>query len=265
MSHHRITQVVFGIAIFSGSATASADAGRLTSFSGWEVGAQVSGYKYEEPGLMKETGSKLGIAGRYTAVFSGGMFLSVGARLASGRNTYEGSGTMSGVPDFLWEGRILGGRDFVFSAFALAPYVGLGYRGLYNDMRGITSTGAAGYRRLSQYLYLPLGMTHRVAVANASRMASTLEYDLFLRGRQTSYLSDTGFGIADLNNTQRGGHGLKASMAYETQRWSFGVFADYWKITQSDPAYVFVGNRLLVGWEPENHTLELGVFTKYHF
>jgi hypothetical protein len=45
------------------------------------------------------------------------------------------------------------------------PYAGLGFRYLYNDLRGTSSTGAIGYRRESHYFYVPLGVTLRVPLA----------------------------------------------------------------------------------------------------
>jgi hypothetical protein len=238
------------------------------TFAGWELSGQYSHYRYAEPDKMYEKGNKIGLAVKYTDLLQDDKFLSAGIRLATGKNTYVGSGTLYGIPDTLLEWRIVEGDDFVFDEFSLSPYAGLGYRVLYNDTRGVTSTGARGYRRLSQYLYIPIGLTHRIALDdNPSRIATTLEYDLFLSGRQRSYLSDTGLGYPDMSNDQRGGHGLKASIAYEVPHWSFGVFADYWKITMSDPAYFYGGGGtiLFAGWEPDNNTHESGIFVKYRF
>jgi hypothetical protein len=238
------------------------------TFEGWELSGQYSHYRYEEPGKMYETGNKIGLAVKYTVLLQDDQFLATGFRVATGENTYVGSGTLHGMPDTLLEWRIVEGEDYVFHEFSLSPYAGLGYRILYNDARGVTSTGARGYRRLSQYLYMPIGLIHRIALDDdPSRIATTLEYDLFLSGKQRSYLSDTGLGYPDMSNDQRGGHGLKASIAYEVPHWSLGIFADYWKITTSDPAFINSGSGaiLFVGWEPDNNTHEAGIFAKYRF
>ena len=106
----------------------------------------------------------------------------------------EGSGTASGQETNLWEVRALGGRDFAFEYFTLSPYAGLGFRELYNDARGETSTGAEGYRRLNQMVYLPIGVNPRFRVTDETRIAMKIEYDATLFGVQESRLSDAGAG-----------------------------------------------------------------------
>ncbi len=66
---------------------------------------------------------------------------------------------------------------------SLSPYAGLGYRYLYNDLRGTTSTGEAGYRRYSQYFYVPLGLSSRFNVSGKWSVSPTIEYDYFITGR----------------------------------------------------------------------------------
>ena len=45
-------------------------------------------------------------------------------------------------------------------------YLGVGYRLHYNDLRGYTTKGNIGYRRLNQRLYLPLGIQLQTQSAN---------------------------------------------------------------------------------------------------
>jgi hypothetical protein len=148
----------------------------------------------------------------------------------------------------------------------LAAYTGFGYRFLFNDGRGITTTGNWGYRRASNYLYLPIGLIHRSALNDQARLVSTLEYDYLLFGKQISKLSDGGQGDSDLINTQRRGYGLKLSVMYEKDNWSVGPYLHYWNIDRSNwvPEYKnglpkFDPNGFqLGGVEPKNNTIESG-------
>ena len=68
-------------------------------------------------------------------------------------------------PDWIFETRAVVGKDYLpRSGISLSPFAGLGYRYLYNDLRGTTSTGAVGYQRYSQFLYAPVGLTSRFPV-----------------------------------------------------------------------------------------------------
>ncbi len=267
MSSERVRGALVGVAIVVAANAAFADDFRLKTLGGFELGALWSSYKYEEPGIMNEKGHKLGLSGAYTTLLEDNAFLIASLRYATGKNTYTGSGTLDRAPDTMWEARFLSGKDYVNGDYALAPYLGLGYRTLHNDLRGTTTTGAVGYRRKSEYLYLPIGITHRIAVAPSGiqRIATNLEYDYFIRGRQTSTLSDTGLPLPEVVDYQKGGHGLKASVAYEMEHASFGLYADYWKATTSPATYFVVGQSLFFVWEPENNTHEYGVFAKYRF
>ncbi len=267
MLREPLKRAVVGMGMLLLSGAAFAENIWLKTMEGFDLGVQWSRYKYEEPGVMNQKGNKVGISGTYTAVFEDNAFAALDLRYASGKNTYTGSGTMSGVPDRMAELRGISGIDYVMGGYALSPYIGLGYRYLSNDLRGVSSTGAVGYRRVSQYLYVPIGITHRLAadVDMLSRIATNLEYDYFIGGRQTTYLSDTGMGLPDITSPQRSGHGLRGSVAYEVGHSTIGVFTDYWKIGTSGMTVFQSGNTVFVGWEPENSTREYGVFAKYHF
>jgi hypothetical protein len=235
----------------------------LATRDGFEVGGQISDYKYDEPDFAKLTGTKLGVAGAFTHTYDGGIFARSELRLSYGELDYEGSGTMSNVPDSSAEFRMVGGGDiFLGSSVSLTPYAGLGYRYLYNDLRGETSTGALGYRRYSQYLYIPLGVTMRVAAGAGWVVAPTIEYDYFIRGRQRSMLTDTGIGFSDASNRQKHGHGARASLMIEKDQFAFGPWIHTWKIGESEPTDIGFG---FVGFEPANETTEAGVEFKYRF
>lgn len=234
----------------------------LRTTDGFTVGAQISYYSYEEPGVMDMKGVKLGLAGSAAKTLGNDWHVIGDLRFAFGEVDYTGSGTKRNNPDQLWDLRATGGKDLAAGNAVLAPYAGLGYRTLFNDLRGTTSTGAAGYRRTSEYVYLPLGVTHRFQTNSDSRISTSLEYDHLISGRQTTYLSDVDPGIGDPVNKQKKGSGLRFSTAYETRDWSVGVFYYYWNIAESERTYL---SSVLYVYEPKNNTAEYGVQVKYLF
>jgi hypothetical protein len=240
----------------------------LKTAEGGEMGVQISNYMYQEEvngsSLMSNQGSKIGLTGNLTLGLSNSWFLRGDGRYASGNVNYTRSGTKSSNPDALAELRMMAGKDFEIGNYLLSPYAGVGARFLSNDLRGLTSSGAAGYRRESWYTYLPLGVTHRFAVDGKARISTSLEYDFLIEGRQRSRTTDFG-ATSDLNNLQRKGSGARLSVSYETENWSAGVFYHYWDIedsekgTYTDPSFVYVAI------EPHNTTKEFGAQVMYRF
>ncbi len=226
----------------------------------WEVGWQASRYRYDEPELMHLAGFRAGLVGAYHLDFDR-VFHRFELRGSYGQLRYEGSGVQEGVPDYLVEARWLIGERLEGES-SLAPYAGLGYRYLFNDSRGLTTTGAAGYRRYSNYLYAPLGVSWRTPVRGDWVLAPTIEWDFFLRGWQISKLSDTGLGYSDVTNTQTSGYGYRLAAMFENGTWSWGPWVNYWNIKDSDVQPIAPGQ---VGWEPANHTLEFGVEIRRRF
>lgn len=243
-------------------AQTTSDDARLTR-RGWEVGAQAAHYHYEEPDFMKLTGNRGGAVGAYTFTDWRHWFSRIDGRISYGKLKYEGSGTQTDVPDWIGEIRAVAGKDFLLgTSFALSPYAGLGYRYLYDDLRGYSSTGAAGYRRYSNYLYAPVGLTLRINTAGRFVIAPSIEYDAFLQGRQVSRLSDTGIaGVQDISNEQSKGWGYRANLMFEQDHWAFGPWLHYWSIKDSD---VQCGG-MVCGLEPANWTREWGAEFRYRF
>lgn len=250
------------------SATAAAQTGQpdpLLTRRGWEVGGQVATYHYEEPNFAKLSGERGGAVGAYTFTSPNRVYNRIDGRISYGSLKYEsaGTGTQDGNPDWIAEVRAVIGRDYVVSGnVALSPYIGLGYRYLYNDGRGYTSTGAIGYRRYSHYYYAPIGVTLRMKTGDRWVFAPTLEYDAFLGGRQYSKLSDTGLGFSDASNDQNHGRGYRAYLMMEKGHWSFGPWLHYWNIKDSDIVPVAVG---VGAMEPANWTREYGLELRYRF
>lgn len=244
----------------------------LNTTNSSELGLEISSYRYEEVNngtfFMSNEGNKVGIAGGFSQRLDEDWFWGADARLAHGYVSYSsaGSGSKGSNPDIITEIRITGGKDHYVDSQVLAPYFGLGYRKLFNDLRGYSTSGAAGYRRLSEYYYLPLGITHRLRLSPQARFSTSLEYDLLLVGQQQSYMSDVNAASNDPLNMQRQGYGLRLMAAYETFHWSAGAFLHYWNIADSDQALQTLnGAPYGLVREPQNTTREVGVQFKLRF
>jgi hypothetical protein len=234
----------------------------LATRGGWEVGLQGSAYEYEEPDFALLEGGRFGVTGSYTFLGPDHLHSHIEARYSHAELDYTGSGTLADVSDHLIELRALAGLDFRAGRMIWAPYAGLGYRYLYNDLRGASSTGAVGYRRESRYYYVPVGVTLRLPMGGGWVFVPQLEYDAFAYGKQRSYLADTGLGFSDVTNRQARGRGARGQLAFEGPRWSFSVWSHYWNIKDSDIQAVGLGR---AGLEPANTTRESGVELRYRF
>jgi hypothetical protein len=237
----------------------------LATRRGFEVGVQLAHYHYEEPNFAQYIGNRGGIVGAYTFPSRWNrVFFRVDGRESYGRLKYRGSGTQDSVPDLIIETRSVAGLDFFpGNRVSLSPYLGLGYRYLYNDSRGYTSTNAAGYRRHSNYLYAPVGLTTRVDLGSRWVLAPTFEADIFILGKQKSQLSDANIaGLNDVTNTQKHGYGYRAYLMVEKDHLAFGAFMHYWSIKDSDVQPIGPG---VAGREPANWTRESGIEFRYRF
>jgi hypothetical protein len=243
----------------------------LKTRPGIEIGGLASHYRYEESSLgVKLDGWKGGVDGSLVVEAPNNFFMRFEGRYEYGKVDYTGSGTKYNNPDWYYELRALLGRDFEFGDYSLSPYFGIGFRYLYDDIRGVTSTGALGYTRESQYTYLPVGVTHRMKLESSARLATTVEAAWLIQGRQTSTLSDAIPTLGDVTNDQRNGYGLRGSIYYEKNNWSFGPWVQYWNIKNSDSAPVtqIVGPFIFIvgiAWEPPNKTTEIGLRLGYKF
>lgn len=261
------------IAIFTVPALVHAQGIPLKTTSGGDVGFQISDYKYEEDVngafFMSLEGKKLGLTGSFTQALENNWYWGGDARYAAGNVSYTSAstGSNSSNAESYLDMRLTTGKDFeAGSNNVLSPYAGMGYRSLSDDSRNYTSTGNAAYRRKSTYIYIPVGLTHRVRLNGESRISTTLEYDYLLEGTQRSYLTDVVGYTSDLYNTQRKGYGARLNLAYETANWSAGVFYHYWNIQDSDlGTYTKDPNLVGTGYEPHNITREFGVQVKYRF
>jgi len=235
---------------------------RLATRGGWEVGVQAAGYEYDEPFFATLEGERAGVSVAYTFLAKDEVHSRIEARYSYAELDYTGSGTLADVPDHLVEVRGIAGFDHRWRGYMWVPYAGVGFRYLYNDFRGVTSTGLPGYRRSSRYIYIPIGLTLRIPISGEWAMAPQIEYDAFVNGRQRSYVSDAVPQWRSATNEQRRGRGVRAQLSFEGPRWAFSLWSHYWKIKNSDVQPVAPGRGIL---EPANNTHETGVELRYRF
>jgi hypothetical protein len=243
----------------------------LATRSGIDLGLQASHYHYTAPSTATDLiGPKFGVTASMTGKFAGQWFVTGDFRGAFGFSDYTGNGTRNGNFEDLWDIRGLIGRDFFLSRFSLSPYTGIGFRDLYTDMRGTSSTGTQLYRRENQLLYIPIGVEPRFRVTPDARVAANAEFDYVANGKELANTSDLsgslGANLPNLTENQKSGYGVRGSVMWETNRWAAGPFFNYWKIGTSsfncvtDPT----GANTVCAQEPSNHTLEGGVQFRYH-
>lgn len=249
-----------------------------------KVGLSASSYKYTEDDVMSLKGPKFGLDYAIKFALTSAWFLKGDARYARGKVDYQSNatGTSEGHTDWYFEWRLLSGYDFALGNHTIGPFTGVGYRYLYNDLRGTTSTGHIGYRRESRYLYLPLGLAHRWSFGASSSLTTTIEYDYLIEGRQTTELGDVYNGTATplgttftsfeaAKNDQKHGHGWRGSVMLQLGNLAMGPYVGYWRLSNSETDDVYAtddaGNRWVSrGWyEPKNKTTEAGFKVFYSF
>ena len=242
----------------------------LTTQTGHEFGVSLSNYKYSEPGVMNIDANKIGL--EYSGTYSldpewpnqsKGLFLKTELRYVTGQANYNSvaTGSLNSRPDWYYEARILGGRDYSYGDSIISPYLGISYRYLFNDLRGTTSTGNIGYRRESNYYSLPIGLSHKMSLSNQKQLHTIIEYSYLIRGLQNTKLSDANTGLADISNNQRSGYGFRLSSMVRFDRWAVGPSVIFWRINQSEQ--VSSGGKNYI--EPQNNTTELGLKANYLF
>ena len=230
----------------------------------WEIGPEISYIQYEEPDVMKEKGMMYGIVGSYA--YHNYIMLKLEGKFAYGQLDYDGATwagdplTIKGISNYMLEFRGLLGYDFAVKAITITPYLGIGYRWL-NDNAQEKYFG--GYKRESNYIYLPVGLEFVANLGNGWSLGATGEYDFFLRGRQISCLSDSDPGFNDPENKQTKGYGVRGSIsiAKKGERVGFIIepYVKYWNIDDSDIQLItYYGAPYRYGLEPKNNSTEIG-------
>lgn len=218
----------------------------------WELGAEISHITYKEPD-MKEKGLMYGIAGSYS--YHKKHMVKLEGKFSYGQIDYSSPDLeLKNINDLMLELRVLAGYDFpVGKNVILTPYIGFGYRYL-ND--------AFSYRRESNYLYSPIGVTATANVRNGWTMDATAEFDLLWRGEQKSHLGDVTPGYPTVRNDQHDGYGFRGAITLQkildTVTINMGPFIKYWHIDRSDNEYFSYGGRTFLVYEPNNTSTEIG-------
>ncbi|MEW6067879.1 MAG: hypothetical protein AB1610_06280 [Nitrospirota bacterium] len=228
-----------------------------------ELGAEISHITYREPDVMKEEGIMYGIAGSYA--YRNNLMVKAECRGSYGQVDYSNSGKINNIDDYMVELRGLFGYDFFVSKSILTPYTGLGYRYLNDDSSGrISTTGAYGYERESNYIYSPLGIIITTPLENGWAIGITAEYDIFWWGKQISHLSDVDSGYNDVENEQNEGYGVRGSIKVYKRIKNMDIaiepFIRYWHIMKSEIAdWTYYGTYIGYAYEPENKSTEFGI------
>lgn len=180
------------------------------------------------------------------------------AEASLGEVAYNGSGTLD-KDYYKFRGEVYG----AYRIGDFAPFIGIGYRWLYDDGGGqLTSTGFSSYDRQSQYVYVPIGGIYRIT----DDLRIKGQYNLLLYGIQTSFLSDVA-GFSDIENDQNFGWGTDITIDYRlSARFGVYTFFRYWDIDDSDPELGTINGVIAFqAFEPHNQTIEAGFGVSYKF
>jgi hypothetical protein len=223
----------------------------------------------EQPTVITEKGIMYGIS--YSLSILNDAQWKLEGKLSTGTVEYNGQymdGTpvsVSGIRDTMFEVRALRGFTSPSAPFFSGPYWGLGYR--YLDDRADKIDG--GYRRESNYIYLPLGFETWRDFSSGSSWAIGLlmEFDYLLMGRQVSYLGNVNASIGNITNDQHDGYGLRTAVKFRKNYMDHNLniepYIRYWNIGKSDVVSKIVeyqGSLYEVQfWEPANTSTEIGV------
>jgi hypothetical protein len=258
-SHGLLLMLFLCSLVTAGPAFAAMEASTL------DAGVELSHITYKEPGIMKEDGMMYGVALSFTHFRRPGFKLE--GRISRGQVDYTGQDstgtplTIKNINDTMFETRGLWGPVIIpLDDGLIIPWIGAGYRYLFD---GLDKT-IGGYRRESNYLYLPLAAEFIPYVKEGWKIGGIVEFDYFLRGRQISYLSDIDPQYNDIKNNQDKGWGARASLKFygkgALQDVVIEPFVRFWRIAESDTAMItYHGAPVGVGWEPENRSFEYGL------
>ena len=209
----------------------------------YQISPEFSYISYSEPSVhMRERGPMFGIYGAYDwrpeAVQSWPInVLHLDGDFEYGLIDYKSpDAEVNDLNDYKVEPRLWLGRDFTpFGFTRFTPYIGLGYRYLFDHLGQVADIG--GYDRSSEYLYAPIGFELLNGSIDGWQLGLNVEYDIFIQGWQESYLSDLSNTYPDLNNKQNSGYGVRGSFdiikKMEHINLIFSPYIRYWNIKQS--------------------------------
>lgn len=226
-------------------------------------------YVYDEPNVMKIPGTMISLKINLDTILKSHLYLGLEGRTGYviGRYTSTNSGSIPYTPSYLGNLKSLIGYTTLLNNNPEnrgTLYTGLNYRLLINDMSGRNSTlNYYGYLRISNYLAIPFGISFEKHYKSWNLMTQ-FEYDLFLIGKQYSYLHSNDGGT--ISNIQHNGYGLNAHILlgkkWKNVQFSFGPYINYWSLKDSAKTLSSVGVTYI---EPKNTTLETGLLLNFIF
>lgn len=232
----------------------------------WELGPEVSYFKYEEThggdSVMDETGVLYGIKTAVTGHTSNNLMWRLSGRFDFGELDYDGQ-LQDGTPieldtkDYIVNLKGLLGWDFGSDRWRQTLYTGLGYRYWINDIES-----QYGYVREVSWLYLPIGYEAATPMGENWIFRGAFEFDILAKGTVESHLKK--FGLSTIENDQDFGSGygfgLNLDFIREVEnslKWSIGCFVNYMHVDKTDVNQGFL--------EPENETTEVGLRVSFLF
>ncbi len=258
MLHVLVVCALFGAADDS---QADRKLGEMLSAPRWSIAPEVSWFHYAERGDITEEGALYGVAASYTryypAVFED-RILKLEGGFAAGQVDYDGS-LMDGTPytiegndDYLVNARLLWGPLWHTATWANYFHYGLGYRYLQDD----STQDDHGYRRHSNYLYLPLGLKAYRPLGGNWYLELGGELDVLIVGLQVSEIPESPTDPSSATNWQFPGFGGRASVQarYKTDSMDVAIapFVQYWWVDDSRPSV----SRMW--YEPRNWSIQIG-------
>lgn len=250
---------------------------------GFEAGAQVTDYSYEERDagetIVFDDGTFGGFHVGYTETIGGGMFLRARLSADFGSVDYRapdpaGDVRLRNVSQSIGQLELHFGKDFrIGTGATVTAFAGLGSRVLNDESGGrVASDGALGYDREVAYAYVPLGLAARVPVSKRSAILVSAQYNWVVGGESKAHFSDVDPELPNLELDFNGGRGLEASAGFQTalgkHAVSIGPFVRHWKIDQSDSFIVTNPDdptEAIEIYEPRNSTTELGLRMTFSF
>lgn len=221
----------------------------------WQWGASAGFNHYREPSLdMRLSGPELGVHLRLGG-FEGRPRWQLEADVLAGLHDYASpSGKLGNSENLETRWRAL------YQAWPRGEgglFVGPAVHTLYNDLRGRTTLGAAGYQRTNIGLWLAAQWRQPLQPQGplASLSAVQLDAGRLVRARHHSYLSQADRRYPDIGNTQRHGWYGQVRLDFKAQGLLLQPFVRYTRLKDSDESVV----GFISGIEPASHRWQLGL------
>ena len=229
----------------------------------YTLGAELSNYRYVEPGLIAHSGFMLGIFGQMTWAYLPNLVGTTSANLVWGELNYEGSlcdVNTNVCTDYRAKtidviGRVTHRLVYLIRD-DLSFFIGPGFRILVDKGRG-----EGFYTRTGTYLFAPVGINF-----NYQNFNFDFEYDFFIAGSMKSNLSEVNKTFGDIRHKQSVGSGHKITLTRRIDGVAINpvaasLYYESWTIGASDSEELLInkqpsGNFFI---EPKNFTQVIGL------